>query len=333
MMTFRKKKNKEETEGKIKGKLGSLTPEQRKNLLSSAFALSRKYDYHKLMKAADTKGEALIEGREVHGYMQRMFPNYNWLMENDVFDYATDYALKYDEPAIFNFIKDYDFKNAIINVIHLPKEDTFDLFPNSEFNKVIILTHKKTFENSVYWIENCEWENEEGYITTKTLAPCNFLNMGFTLWNLPVLVLKDAVGMDNLFFEIKTTADQITEVREQLLKKHIYTKRQEEETIDEKLLEKDIRYNQLDERHQYLMDEIETGDPRTAVKKLRDFNKSNYKFDSNYGKKIVYGIIIIVILGLVIWLLTFLFIPPPTAPEIPETANLLLSNINKFNKS
>lgn len=332
MMRFRKKKNKEEIEVKVG--LQTLTLEQRKNLLSSAFALSRKYDYHKLMRAADTKGEALIEGREVHGYMQRMFPNYDWLIENDVFDYATDYALKYYEPAIFNYIKDYDFENAIINVIHLPKEECFDLFPNFEFNKIIILTQKKSFENSVYWIENCEWENDEGYITTKTLAPCNFLNMGFTLWNLPVIVLKDAVGMDNLFFEIKTTADQIVEVREQLLKKHIYTKRQEEETINEKLDEKDIKYRQLEERHQYLMDEIDTGDPRTAVEKLRNFNSIDYRFNSDRAKKTIYVLIILAILIFMFIGLTFIFTPRPIAPEIPETANLLLSNIfNIFNRS
>ena len=89
------------------------------------------------------------------------------------------------------------------------------------------------FENVVTWLDNQPSVDDDGYKTTVTLAPCNFLNTGFTLWDLPVIILKDAVGMDKLFFDAITDANEITRIRDQLLKKHIYTKRQEEDTTKE----------------------------------------------------------------------------------------------------
>jgi len=282
-------------DGYMEEKQKLLTPEEREEIDSAAYALSRKWKYHKLMQAADPE-RAKIEGREVHGWMQRMYRyRYDWLIDNDVFDYAVNYALKYYNPEVFNVVKDYDFEHALVNVIYLPEVTNFDIFPEFGFDKFIVLTQGEPFENAVHWIENHEWIDFDGYSTTKTLAPCNFLNMGFTLWDLPVTILKDTVGKDKLFFEAKTTSMQITEVKDNILKKHIYTKRQEEETSNEKYQELEIRYEQLEERHQYLIDNIKAGDTRNAEEKLKDFAK---KFDReisggfNRYKKVVVGIII-----------------------------------------
>jgi len=315
--------------GFVKEEQNILSEAEIEELDSAAYSLSRKWKYHKLMHAANLE-TAKIEGREVHGWMQRIFRHrYQWLINNDVFDYAVNYALQYYNIEIFNSIKDYDFDNATINVIFLPETTHFDIYREFEFERFIVLTPKdEPFENAVHWIENHPWTDSDGYSTTKTLAPCNFLNTGFTLWDLPVLVLKDVVGKDKLFFEAKTTAGQITRVHDQILKKHIYTKRQEEKTTDEKVLEMEIKYNQLEERHQYFVDNVRAGDSRNAEEKLRDFTK-RYDREASHSfidwKKIILGIIIVLLVFLVIIGCIFLFVPKPIQSDIPETARTLAS--------
>ena len=314
----------------IKEEQKALTPEELDEIDSAAYAMSRKYKYHKLMMAADIE-RAKIEGREVHGWMQRIFRDrYAWLLDNDVFDYAVHYALKYYNPEVFSVVKDYDFENAIINILHLPEPTNFDIFPDFVFDRFIVLTQDVPFESAVYWIENHPWTDFDGYQTTKTLAPCNFLNMGFTLWDLPVTILKDAVGKSKLFFKAKTTADQIVKAKDQILKTHIYKKRQEEKTKDEKLEESEIRYDQLAKRHQYLIDDIKAGDSRNAEEKLKDFAK---KYESKVKgisrvKKIVIGVVILIIIILFILAIVSFMIPSISLPpEVPEDPQVLVSNL------
>ena len=332
---IKKVKNKEEEQPE-QPEQPELTIEEREEILTAGYALSRKYKYHKLMKAADPE-VAKIEGREVHGYMQRIYgrEKYEWLIDNDVFDIAVDFALKYHKPEIFNVVKNYDFDKAIINIIYLPIETYFDLFPNFEFGKIIVLTQDEPFENCVHWIENQPWTTDDGYRTTKTLAPCNFLNTGFTLWDLPVMILKDAVGMDKMFFKAKITADEITRVRDQLLKKHIYTKRQEELTSDEKYLELEIKHEQLEKRHQYMVDEIKFHDYRNPYEKLEDFAKKHDKrskrhFSKSSIKRLIIALVIIALIVIIIAGLMFMFGPKPSVEVDPETSKLLLSNV--FNR-
>ncbi len=309
-----------------------LTPEEREIVEIAGYALSKRYGYHKLMKAADTRGAAKTEGREVHGYMQRMYSieKYKWLVANDVFDIACDFAWKENQQEIFNVVKNYDFDNAIINVVNLPKEIYFDHYKNSEFDKLIILTQDEPFENVVTWIDNQQWTDEDGYETTASIAPCNFLNTGFNLWDLPVLVLKDAVGMDKLFFEAITDANEITRVRDQLLKKHIYTKRQEEDTINEQLLEKDIKYEQLEERHQLMRDDIRFHDSRSPIEKFEEFNRrynKQPKLAKANLKKLLIMLAIIALVVIIIVGLTYVFAPRLETTEIPEGAGLMISSI------
>lgn len=324
-----KDKRKEKEKNIKKREQRVLTTTENYRLEVVAYDLSRRYQYGKLMMASNKK-TAEKGGRDVHGYMKRTFPDYEWLWNNDVFDLACYFAMKDYRPEVFNIIKNYDFDNAIINVIQLPEKTWFDIYPDFEFDKIIILTQGAPFENAVHWIENYPWVDEDGYDTTMTLAPCNLLNMGFTLWDLPVTILKDAVGKDKLFFEAKTTADELISVKEQLLKKHIYTKRQEEKTINEKYDELEISYDQLDERHHALRDEIRAGDPSSGIEKLKKFdleynNDDNKEF--NYEKFIKWVVIIILITLLVIGIIflvnRFNLIQIPTEPpEIPGLLNL-----------
>ena len=198
------------------------------------------------------------------------------------------------------------------------------------FDKIVVLTQEESFENAVHWIENYPWTDFEGYSTTKTLAPCNLLNMGFTLWDLPVTVLKDTVGKDKLFFEAKTTSKQIIDIKENILASHIYTKRQDEETSKEKYQELEIRHTQLEERHQYLVDNIRAGDSRNAEEKLKDFAK---KFDNSITKgskykNVIIGIVIALLVILVIISLVSNFIPDqPDPSELPTELSFSVNTV------
>lgn len=329
---FKRRRDEAEEKETKRGIIGKdLTEEEIKKIRIRAYVLSRKYKYHKLMMAADYE-TAKVEGREVHGYLYRMFPDeYDWLIENDVLDLACHFAMREFAPEIFTLIENYDFDHAIINVVSLAKRDNFDIYPEFEFEKVIILTQGEPFKSAVHWIENVEWETDDGYNTTVTLAPSNYLNTGFSLWDLPVLVLKDAVGKDKIFFEAKTTAQELVRVHDQVLKTHIYKKRQEEKTMKEKLEESEIKYEQLEERHQYLKDEILTGDTRNAEEKLRDFER---RFDKKYQplrpkyKKMFRALIIITCIFMIIVCCIVLFSPQPQVPiEVPNEAGILIDTL------
>ena len=320
---WRIKEKEKQADGYMEELQKLLTPEEIEEIETAAYSMSRKYKYHKLMKAAASD---IVEGREVHGWMQRMFRHrYDWLIDNFVFDYAVNYALKYYNPEVFNVIKNYDFDNAIINVINLVEPTNFDIYPEFVFGKIIVLTQGESFENAVHWIENHPWTDNDGYSTTKTLAPCNFLNMGFSLWDLPVLVLKDTVGKDKLFFEAKTSSMEITDVKDNIFKKHIYTKRQEEETSNEKYQELEIKHGQLEKRHQYFVDNIRAGDIRNADEKLRDFAQEFDESISNSPKykKVVIGIIIaLLVIFVAISLISFFVPKQPVSTEPPLVLSL-----------
>ncbi len=283
----------------------NFTPEEFKELDSGAFALSRRFRLSLLRKASTLGSKDVGKiGQEVHGWMQIVFGNrYPWLHDNGVFDRAINYALLYYNPEVFNVIKDYDFDHAIINIMILPERVNYEKFPEFDYDKVIILTHGKTFEESVLWIDDRE-RYEDGYKVMKTVASCNFLSLGFTLWDKPVVVLKDAVGMDKLFFEALTSAKQMVDVKDQILKMHIYTKRQEEITTKEKMLEKDVAYDQLKRRHQYLKDTIKAGDTRNPEEKLKDFAK---KYDEVVYKRFIdwKKVMIGVSIGIFVFLIMF----------------------------
>ena len=260
-----------------------LTKEDSKELEKAGYVLSKRFRLSLLRKASKLGANDVGKiGQEVHGFMLLQYKNrYQWLLDNDVFDRAITYALRYYNQEVFNVIKDYDFENAIINTIILSERSYYDEYEDFDFDKVTVLTQGKTLDESLLWVDNVE-RYEDGFKIMKTIAKCNFLNLGFTLWDRPVLVLKDAVGMDKMFFEAKTNSDQMNNIQDQLLKMHIYSKRQEEITKDEKSLEKDIRINNLREELQYYKDNIKAHDMRNSEEKLQDFAK---KFDDDIYNK------------------------------------------------
>ncbi|GAI80542.1 unnamed protein product, partial [marine sediment metagenome] len=166
-----------------------------------AFILAKKYKYYKLMLAAKTK-LAEKEGREVHGFMLWMFLDYVWLINNGVMDLACYLAHKDYQHVVHNLVGEYDFDKMSRSLVKLFKKTAFEHFLGSKFDRFVVLSDKP-FRQNLTWISNYRWKDDNGYDTIVKYAPCNFLNMGSPLHDLPVLVVKDALGSRSGCFNLK----------------------------------------------------------------------------------------------------------------------------------
>lgn len=307
-----------------------LTMAEQKELDFCAFVLSKKFKYDKLMLASRIK-TAQIEGREVHGYMQRMFPNYDWLINNDVMDRACYLALQDYQPIIHNFVEYYNFPKMYRSLVKLPEKDFFRHFPNFEYDRLIVVSDKP-LKSDLTWIHNYPWETDEGYSTTVSFAPCNFLNMGSPLHDLPVLVLKDAIGKSNLFFQAKTTAEKLTEQKDELIRKEIFKMREKEKSSDELVDQLEIECEGARRMYHTLKYKMLSRAPYADEEEFEEFEKKEMSKRQPFGgvdyKRIVMGIIImIVIIVLIVGIGLMVVSRIVQPPELPETAKLLILNV------
>ena len=307
-----------------------LTISEKKELDFCAFVLSKKFKYDKLMLASRIK-TAQFEGREVHGYVQRTFPDYDWLINNDVMDLACYFALQDYQPIIHNFVDNYDFPNMERSLVKLPKDTYFKHFSNFEFNRLVVIS-SKPFKTDVTWLNNYPWETDDGYDTTVNFAPCNFLNMGSPLHDLPVLVLKDAIGKSDLFFQATTTAEDLTREKDELIRKELFKLREKEKNSDLEIDELEIEskgarrmYYKLKhkmlKRAPFADEEQFEAFEKKEMSKIRPFGGVNYK-------RIVTGIIITIVIIVLIVGIGLLIVSrsvQPELPELPENARSLIS--------
>ncbi len=307
-----------------------LTMAEQKKLDFCAFVLSKKFKYDKLMLASRVI-TAKIEGREVYGYMERMFPDYDWLIDRHVMDRACYFALQDYQPIIHNFVDNYDFTKMSRSLVKLPENDSFRGFPNFVYNRLIVIS-SKPLRTDLTWLSNFPWTTKDGYDTTVSFAPCNFLNMGSPLHDLPVLLLKDAIGKNELFFQAKTTAEDLTRERDELIRKEVFKLREKdknsEELIDELEIESEgarrmyhkLKYKMLS-RAPFIDEEEYEKFEKKEMSKIHPFGGVNYK-------RIIIGIIIMIVIIVLIVGIGLLFVPKPVQPaELPETARLLISNV------
>jgi len=307
-----------------------LTMAERKRVDLCAFVLSRKFNYDKLMLASRIK-TAQFEGREVHGYMIRMFPDYDWLIDNGVMDRACYLAFKDYQPIIHNFVDNYDFTTMCRSLIILPKKTFFRHFPRFEFGRFVVVS-SKPFKTDVTWLNNYPWETDDGYDTTVNFAPCNFLNMGSPLHDLPVFVLKDAIGKSDLFFQAKTTAEDLTREKDELIRKEVFKLREKEKNSE--LLVDELKIESKGARRMYyrLKYKMLRRAPYADEKEFEEFEKNEKSKRLPFGginyKRIVIGIIITIVIIVLIIGIGLLFVPKSVQPELPElpgTASLLTS--------
>jgi len=302
----------------------------------AAFVSSRKFKYLKLMSASNEE-TAEIEGREVHGFMQRTFPDYSWLMYNNVLDRACFFALQHYQPVIHNYIDEFDFTKMERSLVIFPTEVHFEHYSQFEFKRMIIYS-EEPLEKDLTWIYNYDWIDEEGYDTTVTYAPCNLLNMGSPLHDLPVAVVKDAIGKSKLFFKAKTTAEKLTEQRDETIRNQIFKLREKEKMNDEEIEELKIESAAARQKYSDLKFKMLSRDPSTNDDKFRRWEE---KYDKDHEikrsttinyKKVFIAVVIAVFMLFMVFMLMNLFMPKtkPTPPnDIPTVANILFTLIKR----
>ncbi len=307
-----------------------LTISEKKELDFCAFVLSKKFKYDKLMLASRIK-TAQFEGREVHGYMIRMFSNYVWLIDNGVMDRACYFALQDYQPIIHNFVDNYDFTKMSRSLVRLPEKTFFRHFPRFKFDRFVVVS-SKPFKTDVTWLNNYPWETDDGYDTIVSFAPCNFLNMGSPLHDLPVFVLKDAIGKSDLFFQAKTTAEDLTKEKDELISKEVFKLREKEQSSESMIDELEIESKGARRMYYRLKYKMLRRAPYADEEEFEAFEKKEMSKRLPFGgvnyKRIFMGIIITIVIIVLIVGIGLLIVSrsvQPELPELPETARSLIS--------
>ncbi|MFW9971271.1 MAG: hypothetical protein ACFFDF_13845 [Candidatus Odinarchaeota archaeon] len=321
-------KQKQENRKNKKKELKKKTEQQEDRIDFASFVLSRKFKYLKLMMASNIK-TAEVEGREVHGFMERMFPDYDWLIDNDVLDRACYFAWQeYQlQPEVHNLIQNYDFSKMSAEVVFLPEKEYFDHFPEQEFDRIMIYSDQP-LRKGLTWIPNYEWETSDGYKTTVKYGPCNLLNMGSPLHDLPLMVVSHAVGQSKLFFQAKTSAEDLTREKDELIRNEIFKLRDKEKNHEDTIDELKIEANGARKKYNDLKYKMLARGPEMTEEKFKRWEK-NYErkshlrtFNMKKIKKIIYWIIAIIVFVLIIIGLIYFFTPKAVPTEVIPTANL-----------
>ena len=299
-----------------------------------AKASVEKFTKDKLVLASEIE-TARIEGREVHGYMQRMFPDYSWLWNNDVLDRACYLADQEYQPIVHNLVDNYDFSKMYRTLVRLCDMDFFRHYPEREFDRLIVVSDKPLRED-ITWIPNYPMVSDDGYDTSVLFAPCNFLNMGSPLHDLPVLVLKDGIGKSNLFFKAKTTAEDLTREKDELIRKEVFKLREKEKNFEEEKDELEIAYEGQRRMYKLLKDKMLTRAPYAVEEEFEKFEKDEmlkklpYR-ETNRKRTILWIIVIIAVVLLLSFLISIFYANLSKSATMPELANTIINSLNWWN--
>ena len=293
-----------------------------KRLNEVGLELSNVFFLDDLIKASDKK-KAGIEGRHVHGYMEIQYEDYNWLIDNDVLDRACYLAYKSFKKIHYSTIDTYPLPTMYRTLASWPKKIHYDHFPEFEFNRMVLLSLEPINE-AITFIDNYEPYQLDGYDTAVRLGPANLLNAGFPIYDLPVSVVKDTPGKDKFFFEAKTSSEELTKERDELLKKEIFEIRQKEKTNDEVKEELEIESSTARKMYSDLKHKMLSRSPFTDEYEFEEFEKRYVRKQHQSvidWKKVLIGLGLLVLIVFLIIGCVFLFSPkPPT--EVIKTAGL-----------
>ena len=279
--------------------------EEEKLLNEIAYDLSRKFSYTKLSNAVDSKGSY-----DVHGYMEKTYLNYEWLITKMVLDRACFYAVKDYIPERIKFVREIDIKNYHRCVIETSVEITLENYPNFPFNKLILYSKEK-IDEGINWIDNYPWILE-GYDTSIQLGPANLALLGWATWNIPICLLLHAPGRNEAIFQAKTSAKDLKVEKEEIMKNFIYSYRTYINVMEEKIDEREMESMQYQRLYSDLKRTVLSGSPiSTADEFARLQQQSIKRAPFKLEKKTVGWIILILIVAiLLIWILTSISFPP-----------------------
>lgn len=275
------------------------TAEEEKRLNEAGLELSKKWPYSKLSAAVGGRG-----GYEVHGYMQKTYIDYQWLIDNFVLDRACFYAKRDYTPEIVKFVREIDIKSYSRTVVEASREVCFENYPQFPFSKAIVYS-QEPLEKAINWIDEYPWELD-GYDTNVNLGPCNMGLIGWATWNIPVLLVLHAPGKNKAFFAAKTSAKALKDEHTEQLKNFIYQYRTYVNVMEEKIGELEMESMQYQKLYSDLKRTVLSNSPVSSEEEFRKFEKQKKSTSpiQRNKKTVIWGIIIAVLIT-VIFILTF----------------------------
>lgn len=275
------------------------TTEEESRLNTVALELSKKFSYSKLASAVDGRG-----AYEVHGYMQKTYIDYDWLVDNFILDRACFYAKRDYTPEIITFLREVDIKSYYRSVVETPHEIYFENYPQFPFSKVIIYS-REPLEKAINWIDEYPWELD-GYDTIVNLGPANMGLLGWATWNIPVLLVLHAPGKNRAFFEAKTSSKSLKDEHVEQLKNFIYQYRTYVNVMEEKIGELEMESLQYQKLYSDLKRTVLTNSPISSEEEFRNFEKKRRSSSPlKANKKTIMWTLVLIILMVIIFVLIF----------------------------
>ncbi len=286
-------------EKKMKSKKENKNIEEEKLLNEIAFDLSKKYSYTKLSGAIGGKSNF-----DVHGYLEKTYLNYEWLIEKMVLDRACFYSKKNITPETINMIKKLDIKNYVVNVLHASEIITHDNYPNHPWKKGILLASSSLAE-SITWQDNYPW-CLESYDTYVSLGPANIALIKWIAWDIPVFLLMHAPGnKKSILPDVIINAKDMSKKTDDIQKGYIRNLRTVIEGDTSIIEESKVSAYRWKQRYFNYKNRRENNEVYDEEKEYKDFaNPQKIKINlSKRTRKTIFWIFgILIAIGLIMWI-------------------------------
>lgn len=290
------------------------------------FELSKKFTYSQLVSAIDGRG-----GFEVHGFMEKTYLDYDFLIEKMVLDRACFYAKRDYTPEIINFIREIDIVDCERSVIETSKEIHFENYPEFPFNKLIIYS-KGPFDDAINWLDDYPWELD-GYDTFVTLGPANLGLLGWATWNIPIVLILHAPGKNKAFFDAVISAKDLKNEKTEQLKNFIYQYRTYVNVMEEKIDEIQLESLQYQKLYSDLKRTIMSSSPISTAEEFNSFERNQRKKMPKFSKKTILWSIVFMIIVVMLFVIIFQMMIPAfigtvnsTIPD-PDLSKIILGKI------
>jgi len=255
-----------------------------------------------------TKGEIIAaiknapEGASIHGYLLARYEDYNKLIRKYfILDRASELAEKIWTPKSYGMITKVHLKGCEKTVVELAEEGLFDHESHLPFMKMMVYA-QEPLQTAVDWKEGVPKNIHYYPDIPVTLGYSNIIIPTRAVWNIPIVYVAHSPGKDyvsrNLEFDPKDVQEAKDECNEDMIK-NLKAKLIDIKQKAEDYKESEKTYRKIASRA-YARLRILYG--HDAEKKLKQYDTRSLPQKVKYGKAILYGITIIGIIALIIFL-------------------------------
>jgi len=319
------KKTQKKREGHIK-KRKENKREDDKKLNEVAEELSEIFTYSQLVSGIDGKGSY-----DVHGYMEKTYFDYDWLIQNMVLDRACWFSKKLNKPEVVKFIRKEDMKDLIPNYIKMSYPVTFENYPNNTFESCYIWDTEE-INSSAYWIDDYPW-TLNGYDTKVSLGPVGLLLLGWAKPDLPIFIIKYKALKNEILMDNILEAKEINKLLIRTFEIHLRKQNSIIGILSNVILEERSKREMKDKMYDNVLKDIKSGIAYNPDEDLKKYQKpEKIKISKKTKKWIGIIILILVLIGVIFYfgpLIYEFFNPPIQQPILIDNINM---NINIFTK-